>query len=125
MANIVLRRRGVGDFVNAYFPEPNNPIYRPNWDPNPVDGMGDFVRAYFPEPNNPIYMSKGVGGMGCGCGCSGDCGMGAIAVPGFAQKWPAPLNDSVAGLPVVYWIGGIAAAAIVLPMVLGGGRRRR
>lgn len=117
MANVILRRRGVGDFVNAAFPEPNNPIWRPNWDPNAVDGMGDFVRAYFPEPQNPI-------GMGCACGCGGECGMGAIPVPSFAASWPAPLNDSWAGLPVVYWIGGVAAAAIVLPMVFGGRRRR-
>jgi hypothetical protein len=124
---LVARRRGLADFVNANFPEPYNPIWQGQ--ATGIRGLADFVDANFPEPHNPIYSNwpKGIRGMGCGCGggCSGDCGMGALAVPAWAMTLPAPLNTMAGPLPVVYWIAGGLAAAVVLPMLMGGKRGRR
>jgi hypothetical protein len=109
------------DFVNANFPEPHNPIWQPG-----MGSLRDFVDANFPEPHNPIYSNQptGIRGMGCGCGCAGECGMGALSVPAWAMTLPSPLNTMAGPLPVVYWIGGAVAAAVVLPMFFGGRRRR-
>jgi hypothetical protein len=118
MANIP--RRAMGDFVQAQFPEPNNPIWRPNWDPSNATGMGDFVPANFPEPNNPIWRPAGLSGCACGSG------MGAVAVPTWAATLPAPLNgvDPVFSVPWVYWgIGGVGAL-IILPLAFGKKGRR-
>ena len=119
-------RVGMGDFVAAAFPEPVNPLLvQPNWDPSVQNGMGDFVAARFPEPNNPIYRPAGLSGCGggdCGCGCGG--GMGAVSVPTWAASLPSPLNAMWGPLPAVYW-GGLALAAIVLPMAFRSGGRRR
>ena len=119
MANVP--RRGFGDFVTGQFPEPNNPIWRPNWDPGVSTGFGDFVAANFPEPNNPIWRPAGLSG----CGCGGGRGMGAVAVPTWAASWPAPFNgvDPVFGVPYVYWGMGVGAAVIILPMMSKKGRR--
>jgi len=115
--NFRLRRRGLRDFVPGSFPEPHNPIVSMN-------GLRDFVPGNFPEPHNPLY---GMAGVGCACGgkCDDCGGMGAVAVPTWAASLPAPLNSTAAGFPVVYWAAGGLAALVVLPMILGGGRRRR
>jgi hypothetical protein len=124
------QKRGMNDFVSANFPEPYNPIWQtpmqPNWDQTPQISVGDFVDANFPEPYNPIWQKGSMGSIGCGggCGCA-DCGMGALSVPAWAMTLPAPLNTMAGPLPVVYWIGGGIAALLVLPAVLGGGKRGR
>ena len=122
-----IMRRGVGDFVNANFPEPHNPIWRPNWDPS-MDGVGDFVLADFPEPYNPIWhgQARGIRGIGCGggCGCDSCSGMGALTVPAWALSLPAPLNESSAGIPNVYWGLGLLGGGLILPAVFGKKGRR-
>ena len=123
------------DFTPGNFPEPHNPIRLdivPNWEPETGGGnfrlrrrgLRDFVPGNFPEPHNPLY---GMAGVGCACGgkCDDCGGMGAVAVPTWAASLPAPLNSTAAGFPVVYWAAGGLAALVVLPMILGGGRRRR
>ena len=122
-----LTSEGMGDFVPAQFPIPQNPI-------SGLSGLGQFMPACFPVPQNPIADAANVvpatalgTGMGCsnctgstygggcnkGMGCS-SCGNGMGDVNSFfssvsAGDWTgAAMNsDFVSGVPNILLVGAV------------------
>lgn len=107
--------------------------------------MGEFVLATDPWllPRNPVGRPASVHGslpkspsiprdlighgnrasLGCGSGCAcADCGgMGAFDLAAVENLIP---GESF-GIKNTYLVGGAIAAFLILPMLLGGGRRRK
>ena len=114
--------RGVGDFVPASFPIPQNPLARAL-----AGQMGDLVPGYFPVPQNPLKRTLGQCGInGCGCGnmnghmiCPGNEGMGDIgtSITSFMSQ--------VASGGWQTWAAAGGALLLLVMMTGGGGRQRR
>ena len=108
-------QQGMGDFVPASFPVPQNPIADGN------GGLGQFMDACFPVPQNPIADAANIipasaaHGTGMGCAsCGGSCGSGMGDVATFvsnisAGDWQGVLtgDDLWSGIPnIVVVLGG-------------------
>jgi len=112
-------RIGMGDFVGASFPLPQNPLA--------LNGMGEFVPACFPLPQNPV----GLRGMD-GCECGGKCrtGMDGLVddiTSSVTGAWDSVTNAFGSGfaggsMQTYLIVGGIVLAGYVL-MSRGGGYR--
>ena len=96
-------QQGMGDFVPASFPVPQNPIADGN------GGLGQFMDACFPVPQNPIADAANIipasaaHGTGMGCAsCGGTCGSGMGDVATFvsnisAGDWQACSRETTCG----------------------------
>jgi hypothetical protein len=137
---------GLAEFVSGGFPLPQNPVKFP-WATGV--SMGEFVLGGFPLPQNPVGFRASVNGslpkappipmalighgngaelddcgtgMGCGCGGScGGCGMGAFDLASIENLIPG----QTFGVKNAYLVGGVIAAFLILPMLMGGTSRRR
>jgi hypothetical protein len=113
---------GMGDFVPAYFPIPQNPI-------TGMSGLGQFMPACFPVPQNPVADAANIvpattigTGMGCaggctngyggGCGKCGGMGMGDVnsfvaSLTGGDWSGAAMNSDFVTGVPNILLAGAV------------------
>jgi hypothetical protein len=138
-------RIGIGEFVGARFPIPQNPILGVNGlgefvparfpiPQNPVGGMGDFAPACFPVPQNPIGLSGLGGDCGCGCNGAGTCktgmeGLGDImnsvtdTISSAYDSAKATVDEALGGNTATYLMVGGAIVVGYFLLSRGGGYR--
>lgn len=129
--NPIIGVNGLGEFVPAYFPIPQNPINAG------MRGMGDFAPACFPVPQNPIGLSGFAGLLGdCGCGCNGagTCktgmeGLGVIlddvqtSITSAYDSAKASVDEALGGNGSTYLMVGGAIVVGYFLLARGGGYR--
>jgi hypothetical protein len=100
-------RIGMGDFVGASFPLPQNPLA--------LNGMGEFVPACFPLPQNPV----GLRGME-GCECGGKCRTGMDGLVDDITSSVTGAWDSVTNAFGSGFAGGFAGGSMQTYLIVGG-----
>ena len=137
-----VKPRALGVYTPARFNEPMNPFARS------AQGLRAYVAAAFDEPMNPFSGGMGVyppssfnepqnpfGGMGC-CGrrggmgqTSGDTVLGGVDLTQIGTSISSAFSSlsgyTVAGIPVLYLAGGVAALALLLQSNSTGSLQKR